>query len=209
MSNGLKETWIFIPGFDDYQVSGFGNIKSLKYSKSRILKPGTASGYRKVRLCKSGKVYQFAISHLVLLAFVGDCPKGMEVCHNNGISVDDRLDNLRYDTHEWNMRDMCSLANKQIVEIKRRALDGEKLSSIGRSYNMSIGHIKSICANEVEPRLYRKNKLDDGKVRQIYKMRNDGKTLSDIAKTFDISRSLVSLIARGLRWKHLYQSQET
>lgn len=38
-------------------------------------------------------------------AFVGPCPEGMEVCHNNGDCTDNRLENLRYDTKSANMLD--------------------------------------------------------------------------------------------------------
>lgn len=42
---------------------------------------------------------------LVLLAFVGPCPDGMEACHANDIPTDNRLANLRWGTHADNMRD--------------------------------------------------------------------------------------------------------
>ena len=46
------------------------------------------------------------LHRLVLEAFVGPCPAGMEVCHNDGDPTNNRLSNLRCDTHRNNMLDM-------------------------------------------------------------------------------------------------------
>jgi hypothetical protein len=40
-----------------------------------------------------------------MAAFVGPCPEGMEVCHNNGDPTDNRMENLRYGTHSSNEQD--------------------------------------------------------------------------------------------------------
>lgn len=41
----------------------------------------------------------------VLLAFIGPCLDGMECCHNNGDPLDNRLENLRWDTRQANTID--------------------------------------------------------------------------------------------------------
>ena len=46
------------------------------------------------------------IHRSVALAFLGETPDGMEVCHNNGIKSDNRLENLRFDTRSKNMLDV-------------------------------------------------------------------------------------------------------
>jgi hypothetical protein len=47
-----------------------------------------------------------------MLAFVGPCPKGKEVCHGNEIKTDATLKNLRYDTRSNNMKDYFRHAAK-------------------------------------------------------------------------------------------------
>ncbi len=42
---------------------------------------------------------------VVMLAFVGPCPKGLIVCHNDGDKTNNRLSNLRYDTQRSNALD--------------------------------------------------------------------------------------------------------
>ncbi len=58
---------------------------------------------------KSGKRYLHSkmglIHRIVLEAFKGPCPEGMEACHNDGIPHHNRPENLRWDTHYNNMQD--------------------------------------------------------------------------------------------------------
>lgn len=46
------------------------------------------------------------VHRLILEAFVGSCPEGMEACHWNDDPTDNRLENLRWDTHRANGADM-------------------------------------------------------------------------------------------------------
>lgn len=115
----MTETWKDIPGFEGrYQVSDRGNVRGLDREivdttgKRRIIKgvtlrPAKAkrSEHRHVILRKEGKSYTRKVHQLVLQAFVGPCPEGMVVCHNNGRAGDNRLENLRYDTPSGNMFD--------------------------------------------------------------------------------------------------------
>ncbi len=61
----------------------------------------TDSGHRRYDL---GSTTMFA-HRAVLLAFVGPCPEGMEACHNNGDPLDNRVENLRWDTRSNNTLD--------------------------------------------------------------------------------------------------------
>ncbi len=109
------EIWKSIPGYEGkYEVSTLGRIKSLPrlvvkprgsfMSKERIL-PGSVSvngpGYRTVNL---GNRTTY-IHHLVLETFVGPRPDRHEACHNNGNRLDNRLENLRWDTASQNQND--------------------------------------------------------------------------------------------------------
>ena len=45
------------------------------------------------------------VHQLVAEAFLGPCPQGMEVCHNDGDRANNKLENLRYDTRKANHAD--------------------------------------------------------------------------------------------------------
>jgi hypothetical protein len=51
------EVWKKIKDFEDYEVSNLGNVKSLKYGKQKILKPGLSkTGYFHVNICYKTKL---------------------------------------------------------------------------------------------------------------------------------------------------------
>ena len=98
-----------VPGFSGYEITQTGLVRS----KSRM---GTRGGWLRphinhagrlvVDLCERGHKKKTCLVHrLVLEAFVGPCPPGMEACHNNGIKTDNRLGNLRWDTKSANAMD--------------------------------------------------------------------------------------------------------
>ena len=118
----MAENWKPVPGFEDtYEVSDVGNVRSIDRVRSVIspngvvfqrFHPGKAlaiqvsvHGYRTIMLWKDKRGHRFNVSNLVVKAFVGPRPAGCEVCHNNGCKTDDRLENLRYDTHAANQND--------------------------------------------------------------------------------------------------------
>lgn len=111
------ETWRDIAGFEGYyQISDTGRVKSVerridiapnrqqpkgyqRITRERILLPGLGEGGRQsVSLWKKHKLTQAQVHRLVLGAFVGPCPEGMEGCHGDGDAGNNRLANLRWDT---------------------------------------------------------------------------------------------------------------
>lgn len=115
----MTEEWRPIPEWETlYEVSDCGRVRSLsrvtrggfagtRKVKGRIRKPvPRASGHVMVMLT-DGEIRKSADIHrLVMVAFCGPCPDGMEVCHNNGDPTDNRLSNLRYGTRSENIYDM-------------------------------------------------------------------------------------------------------
>jgi hypothetical protein len=104
-----------IPGYEGYFAESDGTIWSMRpYKRSKC--PRTEAykmtpvaqgrGYRAVSVRKDGKDVLVKVGKLVLLAFVGERPKGMEVCHGKFGKTIDQLDNLRYGTHASNVEDM-------------------------------------------------------------------------------------------------------
>jgi hypothetical protein len=98
-----------IPNFPDYFADEQGNIYSSKKwngsKKLRKLKPIKCKDYLSVTLFVQGKRHKRYIHRLILKTFVGPCPPRMESCHNDGIKHNNKLDNLRWDTHQNNSKD--------------------------------------------------------------------------------------------------------
>ncbi len=111
--------WIPIPGHDGYSVSDIGEVMSFKRSRAgKLLRQIPATGgYRVVKLGNANNPKR--IHRLVLEAFVGPCPEGMEACHNNDVRQDNRLENLRWDTRSANHIDAVSNGrNRQTQKAK-------------------------------------------------------------------------------------------
>lgn len=115
------ETWRSIPGWEGYyEASDLGHIRSVermvyagsgryRRNPSKVLAPqahNAHDGRRIVKLCAGdGRSHPQRIAPLVLTAFTGPRPEGMECCHNDGDETNDRLENLRWDTRSANRWD--------------------------------------------------------------------------------------------------------
>lgn len=79
-----NEIWKNIKGFEDYQVSNFGRVKSLKRGKEKILKNIVSiDGYYIVNLHKKNKRTTKKIHQLVAIAFLNHNPDGYKLVINH------------------------------------------------------------------------------------------------------------------------------
>lgn len=108
--------WREIPEFPGYRVSDQGEVqtawKQAGRGKTEIgdtwksLRPNRVGlGYARYGLQAGGKRLHPYGHCLVLAAFVGPRPEGMQVLHSNGDCTDNRLANLRYGTPAENGAD--------------------------------------------------------------------------------------------------------
>lgn len=58
-----------------------------------------------MNLWRDGRPVKRGVHRILLEAFVGPCPKGMESCHGDGNRANNALSNLRYGTKLENGRD--------------------------------------------------------------------------------------------------------
>jgi hypothetical protein len=112
------EKWLPVPGWEGlYEVSDLSRCRSLdrmamtgragmKLRKGRILKFGTyKDGHKHVTFSRDGATKTYQVHRVVMLAFAGPCPEGLQVRHLNGIPDDNRRENLSYGILLENMED--------------------------------------------------------------------------------------------------------
>lgn len=101
----MKEEWKKVEGFEDYEVSNLGNVKSLKFGKQRILKPGLDRyNYYQVAFSQDKKQSTKQVHKLVAIAFLNHKPCGYKlvVDHIDNNSLNNKLNNLQIITQREN-----------------------------------------------------------------------------------------------------------
>ena len=101
-----KEIWKTIEGYENYQVSNWGNVKSLgnnKKKKEKILKPANNGlGYLYVLLYKNKERKKFTTHRLVATTFIPNKENKPCINHKNEIKTDNRVENLEWVTIKEN-----------------------------------------------------------------------------------------------------------
>lgn len=101
----MEEIWKTIEGFEDYQISNFGRVKSLKLKKEKILKHGfDRYGYAIFNLCKDGKCKTTYIHQLVAISFLNHikCGYKLVINHKDLNKLNNHIDNLEIVTARYN-----------------------------------------------------------------------------------------------------------
>jgi len=103
-----KENWKKVEGCEFYEVSDFGNVRSLdkpvngwngvKTKTGRILKPGIRNGYKSIVLSDGDKQKNAHIHRLVAYAFIPNPQNKETVNHIDGNKLNNHVDNLEWAT---------------------------------------------------------------------------------------------------------------
>lgn len=177
--DGSIERWRDIPDYWGlYRISDRGRVKSLTRTflkrnrwggvmqttiKGRLMKLATnREGRLSVGLVgrDGGRQVPTFVHRLVLLAFVGPCPLGMEACHfPDRDPANNRLENLRWDTHINNKADQlvhgthtrgerngsAKLTSRQVVSIRRLYAVGWTRRQLANRYGVTPEMITRIA----------------------------------------------------------------
>lgn len=120
------EEWRPVPGHEGhYEVSSEGRVRSLD---RRVAHPRHGAinvkgkplaqrldrhGYKIVNLWRDGVMKARKVHQIVLEAFVGPRPEGIEVMHADDDRTNNRLENLSYGTRQENARQMAERGRRR------------------------------------------------------------------------------------------------
>ena len=159
-----KESWLPIPGFEGYEVSSYGRVMTFRGRRKPRLKKLTANcDHLILNLRADGKTTGRYVHRLVLEAFVGPCPSGMECRHLDGNGFNNHLDNLKWGTRVENIADSkrhgtfnvgrgerhgkAKLTAADVIAI-REACGRVSLRMLAARYGVSYGHVSKIARGE-------------------------------------------------------------
>lgn len=225
--------WRSIPGYSRYSVSSEGDVRRDVWIYRRAPGPVTISvgnrGYIRASLTDDRGNHKTVYVHqLVAAAFIGPKPfAGAHVCHGDGDQLNNRLENLRYDTARGNSRDtvlqgrrprgsqhvLAKLSEEDVARIRellssRRMTQAQIAKQFGVSqravFDIASGDTWTHVGGEVRGR-YRvggNRKLTEEHVHEIRSRRSSGESLKALANAYSVSVSNICVITRGRSWRH-------
>lgn len=154
----MVKEWKDIKGYEGlYQISNFGEVKSLYFKKEKILKPHFTRGYLTVRLYKNKIGKDFYIHCLVMNTFNPNDDKTLERNHIDEDKTNNRLDNLEWVSHKENINlgtvkeriknsqlGEKSIRSKQVLCIELNQIFGS-LREVERQLNIPATNISKAC----------------------------------------------------------------
>lgn len=173
-----QELWLPISNFQNYEVSSLGKVRrindSARWKAGMILgERPDKDGYARVVLYVNRTTKSLRVHRLVVEAFIGQIPEGMQVNHKNGIKNDNRLENLEIVTASENTKHgFRALGRKPVI-------------------------------NPMQGTSHGNAKLTDDDVRQIRKGYSNGETQEVLAKRFGTDQTNISRIVRRTAWGHV------
>ena len=103
----MKEIWKAVTGWEGlYEVSNFGNVRTLHYKKPYLMHPTIdAKGYKRVSfvLLYSKKYKRYSVHRLVAQAFIPNPDNLPEVNHKDENKLNNRSDNLEWCNTTYNL----------------------------------------------------------------------------------------------------------
>ncbi len=157
-----------VVGFPGYRVGSDGFLWSrhVKDTWRPLITSRHPSGYRFTHLknpMARGYCRRY-VHRLVLEAFVGPCPPGMQCCHYDGDKSNNAATNLRWDTRRANMLDLtrhgrpnhargskagnAKLRESNIPKIRRLFRSGLSMGKIARRFHVSSASISQVISGK-------------------------------------------------------------
>lgn len=156
-----------IPGFAGYLACEDGSIVSKRGGSARTLIQRNNDGYMhvtvSVRVNGRRERHRRPVHRLVCMAFQGVPPEGKPLArHLNGISTDNRADNLAWGSHKDNAADAIrhgtlgkgmkahrrKLNEAQVAEIRLRLIQGESDHELAKEFGVGRYYPNQLLAGK-------------------------------------------------------------
>lgn len=235
MHENCAEEWRDVVGFEGfYLVSSCGRVKTVARRAERVRRGFVDSVPVRERILAqavhpTGRLYvnmhandqrarTYTVHRIVIEAFIGPQPDGMECLHRDGDCTNNHVTNLMWGTHAENMRDMvrhgtsargershnARLTEADVRTIRERRAAGETTVELSVRYGVAPCTISQICTGKTWGHLelekpIRRQYLTDEDVVAIRGMRAAGAKLREIADRFKISIPHASTICSHKR----------
>lgn len=238
LQNGAMYKELDFIGYPGYRVDSRGGLWTRKHrgiggwrigDEWKPMKPSANSdGYHCLYLSNDGIKGLFTVHKLVLLGFIGACPDGMECCHGNNIRIDNRLENLRWDTQVANQADRIIHGTAIRGEKHKRAVLTDAIAKaihsdystgnytrnrLAKKYDVSYLAVKEFLSGRSWQHLnlpplkwIRKGgaKLNASEVKEIRRLREENNyTHQQLANMFLVARRTITSILSGKNWSSL------
>lgn len=179
MKIDMKNTWKKFRN-SNYEVNIEGQVRRIGIDGKLLTPTPNVQGRLKYNLTIDNELKTYQAHALVAEVFIGERPKGYDICHNDSDYLNNHVSNLRYDTREQNLLD----------EIRN-----DKSHSGAIAPSPTGIYFTNWCYID---QLVKENKLKEQKlihyIKRLYKL---GMTTRDIAHTYKTNSNKVKEILKS------------
>ena len=171
----MNETWAATPGWDGYEASNEGRVRSVprlcarsdghpRRLSGKIISPWVdKAGRLNVSIYPGGVRRNVGVHQLVALAFHPKPSGEVEVNHKDGNPRNNRADNLEWTTRQGNIdhavangltasgerHGMAKLRAEQVVEIRRQLAAGVERKAIAAAFGCALRTVHAIRSRKI------------------------------------------------------------
>lgn len=158
----MNEIWKQVKGFSNYEVSNFGNVRSVISKK--LLHPYSSKlreGYCYISLQQNGKRKNYLLSQLIARHFIDNPLNKPQVNHKSGNKLDNSVSNLEWVTAKENIQHAIrngwmaeplygskspahKVDEKQVMEIRKLEKEGMRHKDIAKIYGLGVSTVTHI-----------------------------------------------------------------
>ncbi len=167
----MEEQWRPILKFPNYEVSNLGNFRNAKTHRLLTIHQNIKTGRRFICPSINGKQTTVVTTPLVVAAWIGPRPEGLQIDHIDGNKANERIDNLEYVTQQENIQRSFRngqhgeypynqgshrfLTEVDYAEVKAMWKAGLSQVKIGKKLGINNATVSKILSGKIQPRAFK------------------------------------------------------